>query len=209
MPQDLKETGQAKSWDITERQFGALTNVPIFTVFKSRAECSESWVHRPRFAGIDGNGTDGTYSIVLSEKYADDEDWGELIIYTGAGGKLEWTDTDQAMDQSWGVHPNTALRTSHIIGNSIRVIRSSQSTSAYAPYTGYRYDGLYRITARRRVKGRNGFMVCRCVMERLPDQPPIPIYPHRFPPVGRPNLDWVDNNAIGDGDGTGEEGKEH
>ena len=31
-------------------------------------------------------------------------------VYIGAGGKLEWTDKNQMMDQSWQVHFNKALK---------------------------------------------------------------------------------------------------
>lgn len=42
--------------------------------------------HRRWASGIDGNEKEGTAAIFLSGGYEDDEDQGEQIIYTGAGG---------------------------------------------------------------------------------------------------------------------------
>jgi len=183
------------------RRFVTPCHVPVLSEFDSRAKCSEAYVHRPRFAGIDGNRRIGTLSIVLSGNYEDDEDWGDTIIYTGAGGKKKWTDKVHIKDQSWNGRYNAALRTSYNIENSIRVIRSSQPHSPYAPSNGYRYDGLYRITERWTAKGVSGFGVCRCRLERLPDQPPIPLRPGHFAPVAPPNLDGlIKDSAIDDDD---------
>ena len=93
-------------------------------------DLSKAGVHRPRCSGIDGNGRVGACSIVLSRGYQDDEDWGDVMyehsfhysnldliissVYTGAGGKRQWTDSDQIKDQSWGIHFNKAL----IVGTS-------------------------------------------------------------------------------------------
>src|SRR5207247_612670 len=47
---------------------------------------SESGVHRPRMAGISGAGQEGADSIVISGGYEDDEDFGDVVVYTGHGG---------------------------------------------------------------------------------------------------------------------------
>ncbi len=54
--------------------------------FSSRLDLSASGGHAPRQAGISGSQQEGADSIVLSGKYEDDEDHGNLLIYTGHGG---------------------------------------------------------------------------------------------------------------------------
>lgn len=50
-------------------------------------QASESGVHRPHVAGIHGRENEGSYSIVLSGGYEDDEDEGEEFTYSGSGGR--------------------------------------------------------------------------------------------------------------------------
>ncbi|KAJ7845538.1 PUA-like domain-containing protein [Mycena olivaceomarginata] len=53
----------------------------------------------------------------------------------------------------------------------VRVIRGFKLDSPYAPYEGYRYDGLYRAWQE---KGMEGYLVCKFTFKRLPGQPPLP-----------------------------------
>jgi putative restriction endonuclease len=55
--------------------------------FGSRRELYDAGVHRALQAGIVGSSGSGAESIVLSGGYADDEDYGDVIIYTGHGGR--------------------------------------------------------------------------------------------------------------------------
>ena len=55
--------------------------------FETRRQLYDAGVHRALQAGIVGSGVTGAESIVLSGGYADDEDYGDLIIYTGHGGR--------------------------------------------------------------------------------------------------------------------------
>ncbi|KAF8119508.1 PUA-like domain-containing protein [Boletus edulis] len=134
----------------SSKTFGNIPNVPIFTQWDYRLGCSDSAVHRAVMAGICGNRRDGAYSIVLSSLY-DNEDKGDVIIYTGAGGRKRWTDTyppkrlrvgPQIFDQSWDAPPNRALIVSSLTTNPVRVIRSWKCRSEYAPVKGYRYENL-------------------------------------------------------------------
>jgi putative restriction endonuclease len=43
-------------------------------------------VHRPTVSGISGTRAEGADSIAVNGGYEDDEDFGDEIIYTGAGG---------------------------------------------------------------------------------------------------------------------------
>ncbi|KAI9567349.1 PUA-like domain-containing protein [Boletus coccyginus] len=166
------------------KTFGHIPDVPIFTEWPTRKACCDSAVHRSVMAGICGNPRDGAYSIVLSGLYSDDEDGGDIVIYTGAGGRKRWTDSDppkrirmgpQTEDQSWDNPPNGALKMSSLTGNPVRVVRSWRCLSPYASAKGYRYDGLYKIAVCWTAKGRNGKDICRCRLERLPNQPPLPV----------------------------------
>lgn len=51
--------------------------------------------------------------------------------------------------------------TSKLTGAPVRVIRGAHRGSAYAPQTGYRYDGLFLVQDVWRERGRSGLLVCR------------------------------------------------
>ncbi len=55
--------------------------------FEDRAELADAGVYRHRQAGISGSANEGADSIVLSGGYEDDEDHGDVIVYTGYGGR--------------------------------------------------------------------------------------------------------------------------
>lgn len=177
--------------------FGHIPGVPVFASWDSRLACSNAAVHRPPMSGISGSGTCGTHSIVLSGSYKDNDDGGETIIYTGSGGRKLWSDTipqkrlrigPQIYDQSWDDPPNKSLMVSQQTRNPVRVVRGSGNVSKYAPAEGYRYDGLYTIISCWTSKGLNGHDICRCRLERLPGQPPIPVRPATSSPAKRRRL---------------------
>lgn len=147
--------------------FGAVPSIKVGQVFDSRRALHDANVHRGLMDGIAPQGA----SIVLSGGYIDDEDAGDVIIYTGEGGR----DPDsgrQISDQTFtGGNYNLAHNAS--LGNPIRVTRGHQLSSPFAPTQGYRYDGLYRIDDYWSEKGRDGFSVWRFHLTRLEGQPPI------------------------------------
>lgn len=67
-------------------------------------------VHRATQAGITGTATTGAESVVVSGGYEDDEDYGDLIISTGHGGRDPKTGK-QTADQSPEAPGNAALIT--------------------------------------------------------------------------------------------------
>jgi putative restriction endonuclease len=67
--------------------FGHIPEYPVGSRFENRAALAEAGVHRHRQAGISGSASKGADSIVLSGGYEDDQDFGNLIIYTGYGGR--------------------------------------------------------------------------------------------------------------------------
>ncbi|WP_432042524.1 YDG/SRA domain-containing protein [Streptomyces cadmiisoli] len=99
----------------------------------------------------------GAESIVVSGGYKDDEDYGNVIIYTGHGGQD--SSNNQVSDQTLEDAGNAALVTSHMEGLPVRVLRGAHKGSIYAPATGYRYDGLYRVTSYGSKLGIDGFLV--------------------------------------------------
>src|SRR5687767_822048 len=68
------------------RTFGQIAGQPPGSSFADRRSLHDAGVHRPLQHGISGSAQDGADSIVVSGGYEDDEDYGDVIVYTGAGG---------------------------------------------------------------------------------------------------------------------------
>ncbi|KAG2157920.1 PUA-like domain-containing protein [Suillus bovinus] len=162
------------------RRFGKIQGVPIGATWRTRKECYHAGVHRSPQAGIQGSKISGACSIVLSGQYDDDQDLGDMILYVGSGGGIYndgWPKRPgpQVSDQEWKGWGNEALHKSCYTGKPVRVVRSSKIVSDFAPYNGYRYDGLYIVTHAHREKDEAGHLyICRYIMERIPGQPPLP-----------------------------------
>jgi predicted restriction endonuclease len=152
-------------------QIGEIVGVPIGTIFTSRREVADAGVHRALEAGIVGTAATGAESVVISGGYEDDEDHGTEIVYTGHGGRDQTG--RQVADQNFDVPGNAALQTSCLTGAPVRVIRGAHPGSAYAPPSGYRYDGLFTVTQAWREQGRGGHLVCRFTMAALDTAPPV------------------------------------
>src|SRR5688572_28299463 len=108
---------------MSSRVFGDIFGHPEGSFFESRLELSRAGLHRPTMAGISGTGKEGADSIVLSGGYEDDQDSGDLIIYTGHGGRDPET-RQQASDQLL-IGGNLALAYSCTHGLPVRVIRGA------------------------------------------------------------------------------------
>lgn len=67
--------------------FGEIAQNPEGTTYIDRAALRAAGVHVPLRSGIAGQSAVGAESIVVSGGYEDDRDHGDLIIYTGAGGR--------------------------------------------------------------------------------------------------------------------------
>lgn len=139
--------------------FGEIEGIAKGHAFSGRKEMMPSSFHRNHGKGIDGNGKDGTAAIVLSGGYEDDEDFGKLVIYTGAGGRDD--KGKQVADQSWENAGNAGLLISMDRGIPVRVIRGHQHKSQFSPNSGYRYAGLYTVERAWEETGRGGFKICR------------------------------------------------
>ena len=68
------------------RVFGHIADNPVGTTYLDRKAAANAGVHRPLQGGICG-GEDGAESIVVSGGYVDDQDYGDVIVYTGQGGR--------------------------------------------------------------------------------------------------------------------------
>lgn len=159
--------------------FGHITGVEIGTTFSSRTDLYQAGIHRQLQWGIVGSAKEGAESIVLSGGYEDDEDYGDVVIYTGHGGNDPNTGR-QVADQEL-TRQNLALARSCLEGLPIRVVRGSNIGSSFAPHEGYRYDGLFYVEDYWRERGRSGFFIWRFRLRR--EVEPLPIAPTVQTPV--------------------------
>ncbi|KAG2756633.1 hypothetical protein P692DRAFT_20527952 [Suillus brevipes Sb2] len=156
--------------------FGEYPGAPYGTTWKTRTECFNAGVHRQMEPGIHGDKYEGAFSIVVSGQYKDDKDYGDTILYTGSGGHHQKSNgmREQVCDQQWTDLGNEALRMSSETGKPVRVIRGHELESKFAPWEGFRYDGLYICKRASREMNRDGhYKICRYIMERIPGQPPL------------------------------------
>jgi putative restriction endonuclease len=140
---------------------GDIEGVQPGQMFADRKALHDAGVHRGLQQGIGAKGE----SIVLSGGFIDDRDYGDTIIYTGEGGREVKTGR-QVADQKM-IRGNLYLATHYQEGNPIRVCRGYQLESPYAPKTGYRYDGLFRIESCWNEKGEDGFLIWRYRLVKL------------------------------------------
>lgn len=148
-----------------QRIFGHIPNIPEGMTFIDRAELSAASVHRPLQAGISGSASEGADSIVLSGGYEDDEDAGDMIVYTGHGGRDP--KTHQQVSDQLLTRGNQALAYSCIHGLPVRVIRGASHPSIYAPSSGYQYDGLFRVEDFWRDIGKSGYAIWRFRLTKI------------------------------------------
>ncbi|TFY66121.1 hypothetical protein EVG20_g4963 [Dentipellis fragilis] len=165
-----------------EPTVGHIKGTVIGQTWSSRTAIARDGVHKPSVAGIWG-GKNYAYSVVISGGYDDDIDEGEIILYTGAGGRGKDEDSayggnaPQTEDQSFLNRGNAALQRSSLHSQPVRVIRGLYNSEGKVYY---RYDGLYDAKL---VQGKSGFLICQFRFERRNDQDPLP---HIGPPDAIP-----------------------
>lgn len=152
--------------------FGQVPGVPVGAIYADREQLSEAGVHRPNQAGIAGSQSVGADSIVVSGGYQDDEDLGDLIVYTGQGGRDPGSGL-QIADQDL-TRGNLALAKSCDAGLPVRVVRGAGGDPAFSPGHGYRYDGLFFVTRYWEALGTSGFRIWRYRLEREHADPDVP-----------------------------------
>ncbi|MFI2075386.1 YDG/SRA domain-containing protein [Streptomyces triculaminicus] len=119
-------------------------------------------VHRGRGRGISGTAKTGVDSIVMSGGYIDDDDRGDEIFYTGAGGRDR--DTGRLIsDQTLEERGNAGLVFNQAAGHPVRVIEGLEirGKKRRRATGGYRYRGLYRVADHWMTPGKEGFVICR------------------------------------------------
>jgi putative restriction endonuclease len=145
-------------------EFGAVPGVRMGQRFNTRRALAHAGVHRQLMAGITGRPNRGAESIVLSGGSTDNEDHGDVIIYTGESGALDPHTGRQAQDQQL-TRGNAALATSATTGAPVRVVRRiAENPHARA----YRYDGLFRVEDYWSEQGPHGYRVWRFRLSQLP-----------------------------------------
>jgi len=147
------------------KTFGNINGSIEGDIFENRGALSMANIHRPLQAGISGTEKEGSDSIVISGGYEDDEDWGDVIIYTGHGGRSNGSKL-QVADQTL-TKGNKALAISCEKKLPVRVSRGANKRSNFAPAIGYRYDGLFLVTEYWHEKGRSGFNIWRFRLEKI------------------------------------------
>jgi putative restriction endonuclease len=157
---------------MTDRTFGEIAGVSVGQPFSSRRELAAAGIHRPLQAGICGSRREGAESIVLSGGYADDSDLGDVVIYTGHGGRDPNTGR-QIASQTFAAPGNGGLVVNEIEGLPVRVVRGAGGDPVHSPSSGYRYDGLYRVASHWMHVGSDGFLVCQFELRRIADDPSI------------------------------------
>ncbi|MFD4395891.1 YDG/SRA domain-containing protein [Kitasatospora sp. NPDC058478] len=141
---------------------GPVPGVRLGQEFDNRRTLSLAGVHRPLQAGICGLRELGAESIVVSGGYEEDEDLGDVILYTGEGGRSPQTGQPARNQQL--TRGNAALATSAATGAPVRVVRGVTT----ATRSFYRYDGLFRVEDFWSENSSGGFLVWRFRLVALP-----------------------------------------
>ncbi|XP_058095018.1 histone-lysine N-methyltransferase family member SUVH9-like [Magnolia sinica] len=158
-----------------KRIIGSIPGVDVGDLFFFRMEMCVIGLHGQVQAGIDyvpgirsSNGEPIATSIIVSGGYEDDEDKGNMIIYTGHGGRARQQMRHNVHQRLRG--GNLALERSRHYGIEIRVIRGLKYESSPTGKV-YVYDGLYRVVDYWLDVGRSGFSVYKYKLLRMVGQP--------------------------------------
>ncbi|KAL5221487.1 hypothetical protein ABZP36_026200 [Zizania latifolia] len=156
------------------RVVGAIPGVLVGDAFFYRAELCVIGLHTAPQAGICfipaslvSEGHPVATSIVSSGGYLDDEDSGDVLVYTGSGGRQR-NRIDHHASQTLE-RGNLALHYSCHYGVEVRVIRG-HACDASPNRKVYVYDGLYRVVSSTYGPGKSGHDVCKFKLVRLPGQ---------------------------------------
>ncbi|XP_047319260.1 histone-lysine N-methyltransferase family member SUVH9-like [Impatiens glandulifera] len=157
-----------------KRIVGSIPGVLIGDLFFFRMELCVVGLHGQIQAGIDclsaslsPNGEPIATSIIVSGGYEDDEDSGDVLIYTGQGGQD--SHHRQCLHQKLQ-GGNLGLERSMNYGIEIRVIRGFKYEGSPNGKV-YVYDGLYRIVETWFDVGKSGFGVYKYKLIRIENQP--------------------------------------
>ncbi|KAJ4722818.1 Histone-lysine N-methyltransferase family member protein [Melia azedarach] len=168
----MKERGLWLNRD--KRIVGSIPGVQIGDLFFFRMELCVVGLHGQPQAGIDylpasqsSNGEPIATSIIVSGGYEDDEDAGDIIIYTGHGGQDKLNRQCEHQKLEGG---NLAMERSMHYGIEVRVIRGFRYQGSVSSKV-YVYDGLYKILDCWFDVGKSGFGVYKYKLLRIDGQP--------------------------------------
>ncbi|KAJ0966567.1 hypothetical protein J5N97_023484 [Dioscorea zingiberensis] len=160
-----------------KRIIGSIPGVAVGDIFFYRVELMTVAVHGHIQGGIDyvcPRGSDGRFpvatSVVLSGGYEDNDDRGDVIIYTGSGGRKK-NEVSLTAPQRLS-RGNLALEMSKENGIELRVVRGftfDRSPSGRV----YVYDGLYKVIDSWPDPGKSGFGVYKFKLLRITGQEPM------------------------------------
>ncbi|KAF6982061.1 hypothetical protein CFC21_000497 [Triticum aestivum] len=156
------------------RIVGPIPGVLVGDAFHYRAELCVVGLHCTPQAGIGyipaslvSEGHPVATSIVSSGGYLDDEDNGQVLVYSGSGGRQRNRvehHADQTLERG-----NLALHYSCHYGVEVRVIRCHACDSSPSRKV-YVYDGLYKAVSSTYEPGKSGRHVCKYTLVRIPGQ---------------------------------------
>lgn len=159
------------------RIVGPIPGISVGDAFFFRMELCVLGLHGQVQAGIDylsaGRSASGepiATSVIVSGGYEDDDDRGDVLVYTGHGGRdpnLHKHCIDQKLEGG-----NLALERSMAYGIEIRVIRAVKSKRSPVGKV-YFYDGLYKVVDYWLDRGKAGFGVYKYKMIRIEGQEPM------------------------------------
>ncbi|XP_020164157.2 histone-lysine N-methyltransferase family member SUVH9-like [Aegilops tauschii subsp. strangulata] len=156
------------------RIVGPVPGVLVGDAFNYRAELLVVGLHCHTQAGIGyvpasqvSEGHPVATSIVSSGGYLDDHDNGDVLMYTGSGGRPR-NGGDHLSDQEFQ-RGNLALAYSCNYDVEVRVIRCHDCDASPSGKL-YVYDGLYRVESSAYGPGKSGREVCQFKLVRLPGQ---------------------------------------
>ncbi|KAL3724655.1 hypothetical protein ACJRO7_029770 [Eucalyptus globulus] len=157
-----------------KRIVGSIPGICVGDIFFYRMELMVLGLHGQTQAGIDylpasqsSNGEPIATSVIVSGGYEDDEDSGDVIIYTGHGGQDKFNRQCVHQKLEGG---NLALERSMRYGIELRVIRGIRYEGGMTSKV-YVYDGLYRIMDCWFDVGKSGFGVFKYKLVRIEGQP--------------------------------------
>ena len=169
----LGELGLSSAWD----NYGPVPGVKVDDWFPKRVDAYRAKVHRQLQAGIVGTKALGCESIAIVGGYEDDIDNGDVIIYTGEGGRDPKTGKQIAHQRL--IKGNAALVTSKLERKPVRVLRGSTSA-------GYTYGGLYLVEDYWQAVGKSGFRIWQYKMVAIDSVPSTePLVPEGNQQPGR------------------------
>lgn len=152
------------------RIYGAIPGVLPGARFLNRRAAFDAGVHRTTQAGIAGQAA-GTQSICLSDGYSADEIQGDLITYSGFGGRDANTGrhvADQKLEQG-----NLGLVENMKLGRPVRVIARESVLTGRRADSSYIYLGLFSVQSWSWGM-RDGYKVLVYQLQAVPEDSLIP-----------------------------------